>query len=59
LRKWREAFFAELPRVKALGYPDSFVRMWDYYLCYCEGGYLERQLGDVHMLFVKPVNRRL
>jgi len=31
-----------------------FVRMWDYYLCYCEGGFLERQLGDVQMLLTKP-----
>ncbi|HSN71167.1 MAG TPA: cyclopropane-fatty-acyl-phospholipid synthase family protein [Steroidobacteraceae bacterium] len=54
LRRWREAFFAALPAVKALGYPDAFVRMWDFYLCYCEGGFAERQLGDVHMLLTKP-----
>ena len=57
LRRWREAFFAALPRVRALGYPDSFVRMWDFYLCYCEGGFAERQLGDVHMLLTKPRSR--
>ena len=34
--------------------PDTFVRMWEYYLCYCEGGFLERSIGDVQMLFVKP-----
>ena len=28
----------------------SFIRMWEFYLCYCEGGFLERQLGDVQML---------
>jgi cyclopropane-fatty-acyl-phospholipid synthase len=28
--------------------------MWEYYLCYCEGGFLERQLGDVQMLLTKP-----
>lgn len=54
LREWRMNFFAQLPRVKALGYPDSFVRMWEYYLCYCEGGFAERQLGDVQLLLTKP-----
>ena len=54
LRRWRDNFFARLPEVRRLGYPDAFVRMWDYYLCYCEGGFLERQLGDVQMLLTKP-----
>jgi cyclopropane-fatty-acyl-phospholipid synthase len=54
LRRWRENFFARLPEVRRLGYSDAFIRMWDYYLCYCEGGFLERQLGDVQMLLTKP-----
>jgi len=58
LRHWRERFLARLPEVRALGYPDEFVRMWEFYLCYCEGGFLERQLGDVHLLFTKPGCRR-
>ena len=53
LRHWREAFFGRLPEVKALGYSDAFVRLWDYYLCYCEGGFIERQLGNVQMLLTK------
>ena len=32
--------------------------MWEFYLCYCEGGFDERVLGDVHMLLAKPGNRR-
>jgi cyclopropane-fatty-acyl-phospholipid synthase len=58
LRAWRERFMARLPEVRALGYPDEFIRMWEFYLCYCEGGFLERQLGDVHLLFTKPRCRR-
>ena len=54
LRHWRENFFARLAEVKALGYPDVFVRMWEFYLCYCEGGFLERQIGDVQMLLTRP-----
>jgi cyclopropane-fatty-acyl-phospholipid synthase len=58
LAAWRQNFFAHLAQVKQLGYPDTFLRMWDFYLCYCEGGFEERALGDVHMLLVKPENRR-
>jgi cyclopropane-fatty-acyl-phospholipid synthase len=54
LREWRRNFFEHLPNVRALGYPDSFVRLWEFYLCYCEGGYAERQLGDVQLLLTKP-----
>ena len=58
LAAWRERFMSRLPEVRALGYPEEFIRMWEFYLCYCEGGFLERQLGDVHALFTKPGCRR-
>jgi cyclopropane-fatty-acyl-phospholipid synthase len=58
LRMWRERFFANVARVRELGYPESFNRLWEYYLCYCEGGFAERQLGDVQMLLTKPDCRR-
>jgi cyclopropane-fatty-acyl-phospholipid synthase len=54
LRHWRDAFFANIDKVRALGYSEDFIRLWDYYLCYCEGGFIERQLGNVQMLMVKP-----
>jgi cyclopropane-fatty-acyl-phospholipid synthase len=58
LRLWRERFLARLPEVRAQGYPDTLIRMWEYYLCYCEGGFEERTLGDVQMLLTKPRARR-
>jgi cyclopropane-fatty-acyl-phospholipid synthase len=58
LREWRRNFLARLPEVRRLGYADSFVRQWEFYLCYCEGGFAERQLGDVQMLLTKPDYRR-
>jgi cyclopropane-fatty-acyl-phospholipid synthase len=58
LRLWRERFFRNIDQVRALGYPESFIRMWEYYLCYCEGGFLERNIGTVQMLLAKPRNRR-
>jgi cyclopropane-fatty-acyl-phospholipid synthase len=58
LAHWRQNFRANLPRIRALGYDENFIRMWEYYFCYCEGGFAERALGDVQMLLVKPGNRR-
>jgi cyclopropane-fatty-acyl-phospholipid synthase len=58
LARWRDNFFANIDQVRAMGYPESFIRMWEFYLCYCEGGFAERALGDVHMLLAKPGCRR-
>ena len=58
LRLWRQRLLARQDEVRALGYPETFLRMWEYYLCYCEGGFEERQLGDVQMLLTKPRSRR-
>ena len=58
LARWRDNFFANIEAVRKLGYPEEFVRMWDFYLCYCEAGFTERAIGDVHMLLTKPQSRR-
>jgi cyclopropane-fatty-acyl-phospholipid synthase len=58
LRHWRRNFFANIEAVRTLGYSESFIRMWEFYLCYCEGGFEERAIGDVQMLLAKPANRR-
>jgi len=54
LRDWRARFMARLEEVRALGYPEDFIRLWDYYLCYSEGGFAERHLGTVQLLLTKP-----
>ncbi len=54
LRKWRERFFENLDHIRNLGYSETFVRMWEFYLCYCEGSFMERYIGDVQMIFTKP-----
>jgi len=59
LCKWRKNVKANQAGIKALGYSDTFLSMWDYYLCYCEGGFMERSIGTVQMLLVKPDNRRM
>ncbi len=58
LRLWRERFLDNVDRVRALGYPETFIRMWMFYLCYCEAAFLERATGTVQMLLSKPECRR-
>jgi cyclopropane-fatty-acyl-phospholipid synthase len=58
LRRWRRAFFEHLDEARALGFDDPFVRMWDFYLGYCEGAFAERYIGDVQMVLAKPLWRR-
>jgi cyclopropane-fatty-acyl-phospholipid synthase len=53
LARWRSNFLAHLTEVRAMGYPETFIRMWEFYLCYCEAGFSERQLGDVQMLLAR------
>ena len=57
LKKWRENLLNYNNGNKKLNYSDEFLRMWEFYLCYCEGGFIERAISDVHMVLVKPDNR--
>lgn len=58
LRRWRDAFQARLEEVRALGYDERFIRLWNYYLCYCEAAFEERAVGVVQLQFDKPECRR-
>ena len=58
LKEWRTNFLQNKSRVKNLGFTNSFIRLWLFYLCYCEGGFIERQIGNVQMVFTKPLCRR-
>ena len=57
LERWRERFFDNIDRVRGMGFSEEFIRMWQYYLCYCEGGFLERAIGNVQMLMMRPDGR--
>lgn len=59
LREWRQRFHARLDEVRELGYPDRFIRLWNYYLCYCEASFDERYTGVVQIQFDKPMCRHV
>jgi len=58
LANWRERFFSNIESIQKLGYSETFVRMWDFYLCYCEGGFRENSIGTIQLLLTKPLCRR-
>lgn len=53
LKTWRERFLARIAEVKALGFDEIFVRMWEYYLAYCEGAFREAYVGEAQLLLKK------
>ena len=57
LDAWRKRFLANKKDIMAKGYGEDFIRLWDFYFAYCEGGFAERVIGDVHLMFAKPLNR--
>jgi cyclopropane-fatty-acyl-phospholipid synthase len=54
LRRWRQAFRTRLDDVRRLGYSEEFIRLWNYYLCYCEAAFEERHVGVLQIQFDKP-----
>ncbi|MCA9773815.1 MAG: class I SAM-dependent methyltransferase, partial [Myxococcales bacterium] len=57
LRRWRERFEKNRAAIADLGYPERFLRMWEYYLTYCEGGFAERYVGGAQIVLAKPLAR--
>ncbi len=54
LQEWRRRFTQRLDAVRTLGCTEEFIRMWEFYLCYCEGAFQERYLREVQIIFAKP-----
>ncbi len=57
LYEWRQRFFKNIDQVRRMGFSDAFIRMWEYYLCYCEAGFAEHYIGNVQMVLGKPMYR--
>jgi cyclopropane-fatty-acyl-phospholipid synthase len=53
LRAWRKRFLANAEQVRGLGFSAEFVRMWEFYLAYCEAGFATRALGNVQLLLAR------
>ncbi|MBS0263846.1 MAG: class I SAM-dependent methyltransferase [Planctomycetes bacterium] len=58
LRRWKQTFHARIDEVRQQGYSEEFIRLWNYYLCYCEAVFEERYVGVIQIQFDKPLCRR-
>jgi len=57
LNLWQKAFNKNHNKIIKLGFDERFIRMWNFYFSYCEGGFAERVINDFHILMSKPLNR--
>ncbi|MDP9162107.1 MAG: cyclopropane-fatty-acyl-phospholipid synthase family protein [Acidobacteriota bacterium] len=57
LREWRRRYMQNSAEVRRLGFDERFLRMWEYYLSYCEGAFRERYISDVQLVLSKVTNR--
>lgn len=51
---WRKRFLDKIDLVEEQGYNDIFIKMWEFYLCYCQGGFMERSIHTAQIVFAKP-----
>jgi cyclopropane-fatty-acyl-phospholipid synthase len=50
---WREAFHARLDEVRAQGFDQRFIRTWEFYLCYCEAAFREKNTDVMHFTLTR------
>ncbi len=58
LRHWRNNLQRARAALGELGYDETFQRLWEFYLCYCQGGFEERAIGVAQLLWAAPGARR-
>ena len=56
LKEWRVRFLANVDTVRALGYDDRFVRIWELYLASCEVAFRTRSLRDLQLVLTRSFN---
>ena len=53
LRRWRHRFVSERDRIQPLGFDDRFMRLWEFYLAYCEAAFDEGSTDVVQFTLQK------
>jgi len=56
LKIWLEKFNEGLTQIKSLGFDETFIRKWTYYLCYCEAAFRMRNISVIQMIYTRPNN---
>lgn len=53
LREWRKRFLENMETIRSMGFSEPFLKMWDYYFAYCEGGFAEHYIGNSQLVLSK------
>ena len=59
LNRWKVNFMKVTPEVKRMGFSEAFIKMWEFYFVFCEAGFLERNIGDIQLVFSKSGARNI
>ena len=59
LNRWKVKFMKVIPEVKRMGFSEAFIKMWEFYFVFCEAGFLERNIGDIQLVFSKSGARNI
>ncbi|GGO63340.1 SAM-dependent methyltransferase [Bowmanella pacifica] len=54
IQDWHRALHQNRQPLAKCGYDERFMRLWSFYFCYCEGGFLQRSISTVQLLLSKP-----
>ena len=58
LFRWRQRFDENWDEIRKMGFDEEFRRLWEFYFCYCEGGFAEAILGSAQLICAKPLARK-
>lgn len=56
LKLWYDQFNINLSKVKEMGFDETFIRKWRYYLCYCEAAFAMRNINTMQLVYARPNN---
>jgi cyclopropane-fatty-acyl-phospholipid synthase len=59
LSQWKERFLANRKKITEMGFPESFIRRWEYYFSYCQAGFAQHYIDDLQIVLTRPGNRDL
>ena len=57
LARWKDRFLTNRGKIIDLGFPESFIRRWEYYFSYCQAGFTQHYVDDLQIVLTRPRNR--
>jgi cyclopropane-fatty-acyl-phospholipid synthase len=57
LARWKERFLDNREKIIEMGFPESFIRRWEYYFSYCQAGFAQHYIDDLQIVLTRPRNR--